>query len=116
MAQNFRMEYGRLSDLPFLDGVRAIAVLLVMAAHFPFVAGSAASQSLWTIIQALRTGYIGVDLFFVLSGFLITRILLNERAATGTISLRAFYVNRALRIFPIYYLCVGIYAVVFARG
>lgn len=103
-----------LRHLPCLDGLRAVAVLLVMWAHFPFVAGSAVSEAIWRISQALRTGYIGVDLFFVLSGFLITRILLDERLTNGGISFKTFYVNRALRIFPIYYLCIAVYAAAFA--
>lgn len=102
--------------LPYLDGLRAVAVLLVIWSHFPFVAGSTLSETIAKISSVLRTGYIGVDLFFVLSGFLITRILLAERRAMGGISFRAFYFNRFLRIFPIYYLCVAIYAFVFARG
>jgi peptidoglycan/LPS O-acetylase OafA/YrhL len=106
----------KLRYLPQLDGVRAVAVLLVLWAHFPYVAGSAASQAFWKIGQFLRTGYIGVDLFFVLSGFLITRLLLDERARDGSISFRVFYIKRVLRIFPIYYLCVFIFALVYARG
>lgn len=102
--------------LPELDGLRAVAVLLVLWAHFPYVTSSPASFAFWKVSQVLRTGYIGVDLFFVLSGFLITRILLAERDATGSISFARFYLKRALRIFPIYYLCVAIYAVTFAHG
>lgn len=100
--------------IPALDGVRAIAVLLVVWSHFPYVAGSAVSLSIWKVGQALRTGYVGVDLFFVLSGFLITRILLNEMKRTGTISYRNFFIKRVLRIFPIYYLCVAVFALCFA--
>jgi peptidoglycan/LPS O-acetylase OafA/YrhL len=100
--------------LPALDGVRAIAVLLVVWSHFPYVAGSAVSLSIWKVGQALRTGYVGVDLFFVLSGFLITRILLNELKRTGEISYRNFFIKRVLRIFPIYYLCIAIFALCFA--
>ncbi|CAN5308547.1 acyltransferase [soil metagenome] len=99
--------------LPALDGVRAIAVLLVVWSHFPFVTGSAVSRAIWSVGQALRTGYFGVDLFFVLSGFLITRILLSELQDTGEISYRDFFIKRVLRIFPIYYLCVAIFALSF---
>lgn len=110
------MSHPQLRYLPQLDGVRAVAVLLVLWAHFPYVAGSATSEAIWKIGQFMRTGYIGVDLFFVLSGFLITRILLDERARTGTISIKVFYTKRLLRIFPIYYLCVAIYAIVYRNG
>jgi len=70
--------------VPSLDGIRAIAVLLVMAAHLNLVLG----------------GGIGVDIFFVLSGYLITAILLAEFSATGKISLTRFYARRALRLLP----------------
>ncbi len=74
--------------LPALDGVRAVAVLLVMFSHSPL---------------GHVPGDLGVSAFFVLSGFLITWLLLRERAETGTISLRRFYARRTLRIFPAYY-------------
>ncbi|GAC1366597.1 MAG: hypothetical protein NVSMB32_11080 [Actinomycetota bacterium] len=68
-----------------LDGVRAAAILAVLAAHsIPHGSG----------------GLIGVDIFFVLSGFLITRILLAERAKGGRIDFRNFYIRRALRLAP----------------
>lgn len=84
-----------------------------MWAHFPFVTGSRVSEAIWTVSQVLRTGYIGVDLFFVLSGFLITRILLDERRRTGDIALPAFFAKRALRILPIYYLSIAVVAAAF---
>jgi peptidoglycan/LPS O-acetylase OafA/YrhL len=74
--------------LPALDGVRAVAVLMVMGAHSPF---------------GHIPGDLGVSAFFVLSGFLITWLLLRERDSTGEISLRRFYLRRTLRIFPAYY-------------
>jgi peptidoglycan/LPS O-acetylase OafA/YrhL len=75
-----------------LDGVRAIAILLVFAVH--------------TKPQLLVGGRLGVDLFFVLSGFLITSILLREYDATGSIHLGKFYMRRALRLFPALFLVV----------
>ncbi|MCB1298519.1 MAG: acetyltransferase [Microthrixaceae bacterium] len=69
-----------------LDGLRALAVILVMVFHlFP---------------PAFAGGFIGVDVFFVISGFLITSLLLRERAATGRISLRGFWQRRARRLLP----------------
>jgi peptidoglycan/LPS O-acetylase OafA/YrhL len=77
-----------------LNGIRALAVLGVLWHH----AGPAAG------VQAIHlNGFLGVDLFFVLSGLLITGLLLQEQAATGRIALAKFYVRRSLRIFPLYY-------------
>ncbi|MEU6347585.1 acyltransferase family protein [Streptomyces sp. NPDC046977] len=71
---------------PDIQGLRAVAVTMVVLAHadVPHLAG----------------GYAGVDVFFVISGFLITTLLLREVLATGTVSLRAFYARRALRLLP----------------
>jgi peptidoglycan/LPS O-acetylase OafA/YrhL len=78
---------------PELDGVRAIAALMVMAFHF--------SQDWWGR-RFMVFGQTGVDLFFVLSGFLITTLLLH--APQGDLrELRRFYIRRTLRIFPLYY-------------
>ncbi len=81
--------------LPALDGLRAVAVGLVICFHagFRFIPGP-----------------LGVQVFFVLSGFLITWLLLKEHRRTGTVSLRAFYTRRALRIFPAYYVFLGVSA------
>jgi peptidoglycan/LPS O-acetylase OafA/YrhL len=82
-----------------LDGLRAIAVLLVMASHFErFIAPAAWIMPLKIFMSY---GWTGVDLFFALSGFLITGILLATR--TDRHYLTTFYARRAIRIFPIYY-------------
>jgi len=79
--------------IPSLDGIRAVAVLGVMAYHLrAFVV----PDSSWLP----RGGYLGVDLFFVLSGFLITSLLLAEREQTGSVRFRGFYRRRAFRLFP----------------
>jgi peptidoglycan/LPS O-acetylase OafA/YrhL len=75
----------RLGNVPALDGLRGVAILLVLGRHAN---------------RLLPGGLLGVDLFFVLSGFLITSLLLNEWSATGSISLRAFWRRRALRLLP----------------
>src|SRR5690606_328357 len=69
-----------------IEGVRGIAVLLVVLFHagIPYFTG----------------GFVGVDVFFVLSGYLITRLLVDEAAATGRIDLVAFYARRARRLLP----------------
>ena len=87
--------------LPALDGVRGLAILAVMASHlFP---GSTQSGGLLlrVIGIALTHGGLGVDLFFVLSGFLITGILYDSRAEPRFFG--TFYARRVLRIFPLYY-------------
>ena len=98
------------------EWVVAVAVSLVLLVHFPFIQGAALSKGLWSIGQATRAGYIGVDLFFVLSGFLITRILLQEKDRYGTIDLKYFYTKRALRILPIYYISLAVATACFVNS
>jgi peptidoglycan/LPS O-acetylase OafA/YrhL len=86
-----------------LDGLRAISILAVVWHH------THASIAGWPISGR---GFLGVDLFFVISGFLIVTLLLRERRRTGTTSLRKFYVRRFLRIFPPYYLTLGVVAAI----
>src|SRR5215475_6249417 len=71
---------------PDIEGMRAIAIVSVLLCHagVPFLAG----------------GYVGVDVFFVISGFLITRLLLKELGRSESISLRNFYARRAKRLLP----------------
>jgi peptidoglycan/LPS O-acetylase OafA/YrhL len=72
---------------PDIEGLRAVAIVAVLLCHagVPFLAG----------------GYVGVDVFFVISGYLITRLLLGEIDRSGTISLRGFYARRAKRLLPL---------------
>ena len=76
--------HGPKTYIPGLDGLRGLAVVAVVAYHLdaPFAAG----------------GFLGVDLFMVLSGFLITRLLIAELEDTGSIDIRAFWVRRAKRL------------------
>jgi peptidoglycan/LPS O-acetylase OafA/YrhL len=76
----------RLGHLAPLDGLRAVAVAGVLAFH---------TGAGWAV-----GGFLGVDVFFVLSGFLITVLLINEWQRRGTVSLRRFYARRALRLLP----------------
>src|SRR5256885_1009462 len=85
---------------PHLDGLRAVAVALVVAFH----AG----------LGWVTGGFIGVDVFFVLSGFLVTRILLRDLASSGRIRWRRFYARRVRRILPAAILTLVVTAVVFA--
>jgi peptidoglycan/LPS O-acetylase OafA/YrhL len=75
-----------LGYLPALDGLRAVAVALVFAYHLGY--------------SGVAGGYIGVEVFFVLSGWLVCALLMNEHQRTGGIALRSFWVRRARRLLP----------------
>ena len=84
-----------------LDGIRGIAILLVVACHFVSNLQITASGVAWIPIALAHAGWTGVDLFFVLSGFLITGILVDAKGSPSYF--KAFYARRALRILPAYY-------------
>lgn len=93
----FRLYQAR-KYVPELDGVRALAVIGVIGSHMALHSG-------WHWLS----GGLGVYVFFVLSGYLITTLALREERARGRLSYRAFYVRRTLRIFPLYYAAVLVY-------
>ena len=86
--------YRRTNAFSSLDGLRCLSIVAVIWHH------AGANADSWHFFQF---GFLGVELFFVISGFLIVTLLLRERDLTGAISLRKFYGRRALRIFPLYY-------------
>jgi peptidoglycan/LPS O-acetylase OafA/YrhL len=95
----------KLGYIPSLDGLRAFAVIMVMLMHAHFQLG--------------KNGSMGVDMFFALSGFLITTLLLEENRATNHISLKAFYIRRSFRLFPALYFMlsvISVYALFFTIG
>ncbi|MGE0067651.1 MAG: acyltransferase family protein [Solirubrobacterales bacterium] len=91
-------ESGSRGFRPDVEGMRAIAIVAVLLCHagVPFLAG----------------GYVGVDVFFVISGFLITRLLLGEMEGRGTVSLRDFYARRAKRLLPLSALLLAVVGIV----
>lgn len=116
------------SQVPALDALRAIAVLLVIAAHWlgkdyvpsggPPVhwPGIAENPALWLIWCLSYVGWTGVDLFFVLSGFLIGGMLWRELRRRGTIDFPRFFWRRAFRIWPLYFVMLSYYLVLHALG
>src|SRR5260221_4024268 len=87
--------------IPALDGLRGVAILMVLLNHFVPNRNYAPSHVMTWLSNAARSGWAGVDLFFVLSGFLITGILIEAKASPHYF--RNFYMRRVLRIFPLYY-------------
>jgi peptidoglycan/LPS O-acetylase OafA/YrhL len=85
-----------------LDGLRALALLLVIAAHVRTPLA----------VRTYFSGGLGVGIFFVLSGFLITILLLREETTAGEVSLGSFYIRRAFRILPPYLLAIAVYLAV----
>lgn len=96
--------------VPELDGLRGLAILSVMAFHFTAGDALAVPGTVAGFVKrTLVMGWVGVDVFFVLSGFLIGGILLDVRDSRSYF--KTFYIRRAFRIFPIYYLWITLYIV-----
>ncbi len=93
--------YAETKRLASLDGWRAVAIILVLVSHFHWSGGAEDVPSI--ITSFARYGDFGVRIFFVVSGFLITFLLIREHDDTGKINLRDFYARRSLRIFPVYF-------------
>src|SRR4051812_16319474 len=90
--------------IPSLDGLRGISILMVLLGHLAGTRGFPVSAAAG---NRLAVAAIGVHVFFVISGFLITGLLLGELAATDRIKLGRFYFRRTLRIFPPYYALIA---------
>ncbi|MFL6216337.1 MAG: acyltransferase family protein [Blastocatellia bacterium] len=98
VAPTFRLGYR-----PALDGLRGVAILAVLAYHLA--------------PQTFAGGFLGVDIFFVLSGFLITTLLAQEKHRDGEIAFKPFYARRALRLLPALVVLLSVYFVVMmSRG
>lgn len=102
---------------PHLDGLRFISFFVVFLFHsykttFNYL--QTTDPGMYAALKFLfQHGSLGVNFFFVLSGFLITYLLVKERELTGTIHVGKFYVRRVLRIWPLYYLCLAIGFILF---
>jgi peptidoglycan/LPS O-acetylase OafA/YrhL len=102
-------------DIPSLDGLRAVSILLVILSHaawyFP-----ARVENWMPFHLIVGNGRKGVVVFFVISGFLITTLLMREQEHTGSISLARFYFRRSFRIFPPFYVFIAVMAVLWIIG
>ena len=101
--------------LPNLNGIRFIAAFLVLIHHIEQVKWTMQVPNIYPFYLIKNSGKLGVGLFFVLSGFLITYLLLRERDRSGTISVPNFYARRMLRIWPLYLLIVLLALFVFPQ-
>ena len=102
LASQNNADLGGHRRIPTLDGLRGLAILLVMLFHMTLLTSTTLLDRIW--INFAEYGWVGVDLFFVLSGFLITGLLLDAKGGAGYF--RNFYARRILRIFPLYYFVV----------
>jgi peptidoglycan/LPS O-acetylase OafA/YrhL len=96
-----------------LDGLRGLAVLLVVVSHIPYSTEIPEYAKGLTIYSY---GNLAVRLFFVISGFIVTHLMLKEQQRAGEISLIRFYCRRFLRLAPVYYCYLGILALVALSG
>lgn len=96
--------HGRIKGL---DGIRAIAVILVVLSHNIVYEAMGIDREKYPGLFRVLSPSNGVSIFFVLSGFLITYLLIIEHAKHGRVSLSNFYMRRILRLFPLYFLAVG---------
>lgn len=98
---------------PSLNGLRAISILLVVCSHLSQQTNIFIEISnykfLFPFLLFIREGQLGVNVFFVISGFLITSLLLFEESNKGKINLRNFFMRRVIRIFPAYYTLLCVY-------
>ena len=102
--------------LPALDGLRGLAILLVLGHNMTLVDGPVSGVAAKLVRYLFDWGWVGVQLFFVLSGFLITALLLQEHHDSGGIGFRRFYVRRAIRLFPALLAMLAVYLVYAQRA
>jgi peptidoglycan/LPS O-acetylase OafA/YrhL len=115
MAEALSAPIQRPRHIPSLDGLRALSVVLVIILHSLLANGTDAHPVPWYFL-AMGNGAMGVFIFFVISGYLITTLLLRERDKTNTISLKSFYLRRGFRILPPLYLYIFFLVALSALG
>jgi peptidoglycan/LPS O-acetylase OafA/YrhL len=99
---------------PNLNGLRFIAAFLVIVHHTEQIKAMYSLESYWKVVPFVTlVGKLGVVLFFVLSGFLITYLLLSEEHSFRNVNIKSFYIRRILRIWPLYFLILGLSFFVF---
>lgn len=98
---------------PNLNGIRCIAALLVVFHHLEQAKQAFGIDNFYDVSIVKHAGRLGVGLFFVLSGFLITYLLLEEKGRFGDVDAKKFYLRRVFRIWPIYFLIIGLSFLVF---
>ena len=108
------------NPLPSINGIRGISILLVILHHlnvqygifsYVYTNKSLAVKPLLAITNLICDGHLGVNIFFVISGFLITYLLINEEQEKGKINIKKFFIRRTFRIFPAYYFMLLVYLV-----
>lgn len=104
-----------LNYLPNLNGIRFIAAFMVLIHHIEQVKWEMNIPTIYEFYLIKNSGKLGVGMFFVLSGFLITYLLLRERERYGTVEVRNFYARRVLRIWPLYILIILLTSFVFSE-
>ena len=98
----YEVNLGSGNRIPSLDGLRAVSICMVVIGHCSKTI-TGLSSSAYMFLGFVGAGRLGVSTFFVISGFLITTLLVREQLSTHTISLKDFYIRRAFRIFPGFY-------------
>ena len=89
-----------------LDGIRAISILMVLLGHASETMPSSIKNN--SFLFFFTNSSLGVNIFFVISGFLITKLLLIEREKSGSINVKDFYLRRIYRIFPVFFLYIAV--------
>ena len=110
-GQPIASQTAKAGRFPSLDGLRAISIVLVLLGHLSGTRGFVRVD-----LGIGDYAHLGVVVFFVISGFLITRLMLSERAKSGYVSLRLFYARRALRLFPAAYTFIACVSLLWAAG